>query len=288
MKILTLLKEMRGFTPNEQSIAAYVLQHPENCLSLSIHELARAAFTSHSAVVRLTQKLGLAGFKEFKIKLAQELQQSLQQISGVDPNLPFGVHESSIQVAKGMAELLKETIEKTFVLLDHELLNRSAEMLNRAKRIFMFALGDSQIRAQSFQNKLIKINKYAIIATELAEWAQHTVNMTPEDCAVFLTYHSKSPIYLKAARHLKNTGVPMLTITSSARSELAALSTVCIQVPNDELSYTKIGTFSSQIAFEYVLNVLYSCIYKLDYSKNRQTALQSLTAFQAFDMMQNL
>ncbi|RRJ64415.1 MurR/RpiR family transcriptional regulator [Paenibacillus oralis] len=288
MKILTLLKEMRGFTPNEQSIAAYVLQHPENCLSLSIHELARAAFTSHSAVVRLTRKLGLAGFKEFKIKLAQELQQSLQQISGVDPNLPFQVHESSIQVAKGMAELLKETIEKTFVLLDDELLNRSAEMLNRAKRIFIFALGDSQIRAQSFQNKLIKINKYAIIATELAEWAHHTVNMTPEDCAVFLTYHNKSPIYLKAARHLKNSGAPILTITSSARSELAALSTICIQVPNDELSYAKIGTFSSQIAFEYVLNVLYSCIYKIDYPKNRQTALQSLSAFRTFDMMQDI
>lgn len=64
---------------------------------------------------------------------------------------------------------MKETIEKNFAFLDDDQLAQAAEELDRAERIFIYAHGDSEIRAKSFQNKLMKINKYAVIATELSE-----------------------------------------------------------------------------------------------------------------------
>lgn len=279
MKILTQLSEMHSFTPNEQSIASYILKHKEQVLQLNIQELAKATYTSHSAINRLTHKLGLSGFKEFMITLAREFQQSSQSLSPVDPNYPFGVAESSLQVAREIAELMKETIDKTVAFMDDELLSRTAQLLDQAERIFIYAVGDSQIRAKSFQNKMFKINKYVIIATELSEWAHHTVNLTPRDCAIFLTYHGKSSSYIKVAQHLAFERIPFITITATRYSELARLSTLCIQVPNDEVKLAKIGTFSSQIAFEYVLNVIYSCIYKIDYQNNRQLRTESLKRF---------
>ncbi|MNW33397.1 HTH-type transcriptional regulator GlvR [compost metagenome] len=279
MKILTQLSEMHSFTPNEQSIASYILKHKEQVLQLNIQELAKATYTSHSAINRLTHKLGLSGFKEFMITLAREFQQSSQSLSPVDPNYPFGVAESSLQVAREIAELMKETIDKTVAFMDDELLSRTAQLLDQAERIFIYAVGDSQIRAKSFQNKMFKINKYVIIATELSEWAHHTVNLTPRDCAIFLTYHGKSSSYIKVAQHLAFERIPFITITATRYSELARLSTLCIQVPNDEVKLAKIGTFSSQIAFEYVLNVIYSCIYKIDYQNNRRLRTESLKRF---------
>lgn len=279
MKILTQLSEMHSFTPNEQSIAAYILSHKEQILQLNIQELAKATYTSHSAINRLTHKLGLSGFKEFMITLAREFQQDSQSLSPVDPNYPFGVGESSVQVAREIAELMKETIDKTVTFMDDELLTQTAQLLDQAERIFIYAVGDSQIRAKSFQNKMFKINKYVIIATELSEWAHHTVNLTSHDCAIFLTYHGKSSSYIKVAQHLAFERIPFITITASRYRELARLSTLCIQVPNDEMKLAKIGTFSSQIAFEYVLNVIYSCIYKIDYQNNRQLRTESLKRF---------
>ncbi|MBW4080632.1 MurR/RpiR family transcriptional regulator [Paenibacillus sp. S150] len=288
MKLLLQLEEMQSFTPNEKSIAAYILLHKESMLNLNIQELAKATYTSHSAINRLTHKLGLSGFKEFSIKLAREFQQTTQIIPSVDPNYPFGHEESPLQVAQEIAALLKETIDKNFAFMDADLLSQAAHMLDKAKRIFIYALGDSQIRAKSFQNKLIKINKYAVIATELYEWAYHAVNLTGEDCALFLTYHGRSPIYLKAAGHFTREKVPFITITANHQSELAKLSTLCIQVPNDEVKFAKIGTFSSQIAFEYVLNVIYSCIYNISYAKNRDSAAQSLKRIYIDDMMKDV
>ncbi|MFK4302881.1 DNA-binding MurR/RpiR family transcriptional regulator [Paenibacillus sp. RC254] len=288
MKILTQLSDMHNFTPNEKSIASYILTHKERILHLTVQELAKVTYTSHSAINRLTHKLGLSGFKEFIIKLALEFQQNTQNISNVDPNYPFSLGESSLQVAKEIAELMKETIEKNFAFMDDDLLSQTAQLLDRAERIFIYALGDSQIRAKSFQNKLFKINKYVVIATELSEWAHHTINLTPRDCAIFLTYHGKSPSYIKVAQHFRRENIPFITITATNQSELANLSTICIQVPNDEVKLAKIGTFSSQIAFDYVLNVIYSCIYKIDYLKNMQTATESFKKFYANDMMNDV
>ncbi|WP_440119373.1 MurR/RpiR family transcriptional regulator [Paenibacillus sp. QZ-Y1] len=288
MRILTQLTDMHHFTPNEKSIASYILTHKQSILHLNIQELAKATYTSHSAINRLTHKLELSGFKEFIIRLAREFEQEFQHISKVDPNYPFSLGESSLQIANEIAELMKETIEKNVAFMEDELLSQTAQLLDQAERIFIYALGDSQIRAKSFQNKLFKINKYAVIATELSEWAHHTVNLTPRDCAIFLTYHGKSLNYIQVAHHFKRENIPFITITANSHSELAKLSTICIQVPNDEVKLAKIGTFSSQIALDYVLNVIYSCIYKLDYLQNMQGATELLKTFNVDDMMNDV
>lgn len=289
LKLLMQLSEMQHFTPNEQSIASYILRQRERMLHCNIQELAQVTYTSHSAINRLTRKLGMTGYKEFIITLAREFQQSTQNGSNpVDANYPFGVGESTLQVAAEIAVLMKETISKNAAILDEGLLTQTALLLNQADRVFIYALGDSQIRAKSFQNKLFKLNKYAIIATELSEWAHHTINVTSKDCALFLTYHGKSLSYIKAARHFKREGIPFVTITATPQSELAKWSTLCLQVANDEEKFAKIGTFSSQIALEYVLNVLFSCIYNMDYAKNKQTAKESLQKFAIGDMMNDI
>lgn len=288
MKLLLQLKEMNHFTTNERSIAAYILTHKESMLPMSIQELAKATYTSHSAINRLTHKLGLAGYKEFILKLAREFQLDVHSISNVDVNYPFEHGETPIQVAKEIAEVMKATIEKNFAFLENAQLAEAAEILDRAGKIFIYALGDSEIRAKSFQNKLIKINKYAVIATELSEWEYHTVNLTQQDCAIFLTYHGLSANNLQAAKYFTRNSIPFITITAAHGTELAKLSTLCIQVPEDEVKHAKIGTFSSQIAFEYVLNVIYSCIYRINYSKNKQAARQVVKDFYTDDVKTDL
>jgi DNA-binding MurR/RpiR family transcriptional regulator len=261
------LTQMKHFTPNEKLIASYILEQRERMLNLTVQELAAATFTSHSAIHRLSQKLELAGYKDFIINLAKEFQKNDGRISNIDPNYPFSLGESILQVATDIAELMKETIEKNLASLDEKLLSQAVEMLNSAERIFIYAIGDSQIRAKSFQNKMFKINKYAVIATELSEWAYHTLNLTSKDCAIFLSYHVTSSNFVRVAHYLRQENIPLITVSATSSNELPDLSNVIIQIPNDEEKLAKIGTFSSQIAFEFVLNVIYSCIYKLDYEK---------------------
>lgn len=269
MNILDQLKKMNQFTPNEISIASYILTQKEKVLYMTIQELAKHTYTSHSAIIRFTHKLGFIGYKEFTIALARELNDEQKYQGNIDPNYPFNPNESALQIAKEISTLMSFTIEKTSTYMNEDNLNQSSQLINQAERIFIYAIGDSQIRAKSFQNKMLKINKYVIIATELSEWSYHTVNLTPKDCAIFLSYHAHMEEFIKIAKFLVDKQIPILTITASTESELTKLSSLSIAVPNIEDKFEKIGTFSSQISFEYVLNTIFSCIYKLDYDSHK-------------------
>ncbi|MFB1097799.1 MurR/RpiR family transcriptional regulator [Terribacillus sp. JSM ZJ617] len=274
MNIIGKLMTMRDFTPTEKTIAAYILEHKEEVIHLNVQQLAKVVYTSHSAIIRLIQKLGLKGYKEFIVGLAQELQITVAH-SEIDINYPFNSTAPVLQLANDMADLMSSTVEKTFNYLRQEDLENAVQMLSSANRIYIYAFGDSQIRAASFQNKMLKIDKHVIIATQLAEWAYHTQNSDKSDCAIILSYHGMSDTFAKAAAYLHAQETPILVITSDERGELTKWGTTNLIVPNSEEKFAKIGTFSSQLSFEYILNVLYACLFQENYEVNVAKALDA-------------
>ena len=73
--ILEKLKEQAHFTNHEKEVAGYILEHLDRIPEMSSGELANASFTSKATVVRLSQKLGLAGYQEFRLRLVEEIHQ---------------------------------------------------------------------------------------------------------------------------------------------------------------------------------------------------------------------
>lgn len=73
--LMEKLKEQTDFTNLEKEVARYVLENLERIPGMSSKELAEASFTSKATVVRLSQKLGLAVYLDFKLKLVEEINQ---------------------------------------------------------------------------------------------------------------------------------------------------------------------------------------------------------------------
>lgn len=57
-------------------------------------------------------------------------------------------------------------------------------------------------------------------------------------------------------------------ITGNPNSDLIKLATKTILVVQEEYDFVKIGTFASQVAFEYILNTIYSILYAKEYRNN--------------------
>ncbi|WP_088810481.1 MULTISPECIES: MurR/RpiR family transcriptional regulator [Listeria] len=283
--ILTNMKNMANFTATEKTIATFILKNTDKMELLTIQELAKRTFSSHATIIRFTRKLGLSGFKEFKIALVKEIQGREFSPADVDPNTPFKEGDSLSTISREIMELTQQTVSESFHLLDEAKLAKAARRLHGAERIFLFAVGDSQIRAESFQNKLWKINRYTFLATKRAEWAVHTANMTERDCAVFVSYDAKSKLDLAAAKFLKERAVPIILLTSHTTSELSRLADICISIPKSEDKMAlKISTFASQIAFDYVLNVFFAALYQMDYDENKTYLAKNQAFFQENDV----
>ncbi|MDQ8218616.1 MurR/RpiR family transcriptional regulator [Enterococcus faecium] len=190
MLIEEKLTKQELFTTTEKRIADYIRRNIEAAVYMTIEELAKATYTSHSAIIRLCKKMGFSGFKEFRFELGREVHQLIAQFNQtIDPNFPFSSEDSTQQIAKKMADLSIQSIKKAQLQIEHEDLDQIGKVLNKAQRIFLFAKGDSQITARKFQNK-------------------------------------------------------------------------------EEYDFAKVATFSSQIAFDYVLNTLFSVIYSQNFEEN--------------------
>ncbi|WP_269584267.1 MurR/RpiR family transcriptional regulator [Roseibium sp. Sym1] len=80
--LISALRDHDGrFPAREQKVADYVQEHLSDISDMTIAQLAKAAGVSTPTVVRFCRTLGCDGFREFKLRLAQNLAVSLQYIS---------------------------------------------------------------------------------------------------------------------------------------------------------------------------------------------------------------
>lgn len=268
MNLLLQLKNEISFSNTEQYIADYILSNPEKILSLSIYELAESTNVATASIVRFCKKLTLTGFKEFKIKLSRDLETYYAQTSQINPNLPFGNHDNHLQISKKIAQLTIDTIETTRSLFSYTMLEKSVDLLTSSTNILGFGISNCYIRLLDFQTKLLKINKPMQLIHMQAELFHLANSARPGDVALFVSYSGTTSEIVNDARILHAKKIPIISITSNLTSELAKFSTVVLPLPDSETSELKISTFSSQLAIEYILNVLYSCIYNHDFEKN--------------------
>lgn len=273
MSVIQLLKHTDDFTNTEKRLADYILKNLDTVANLTITDLASATYTSHSAVIRLAQKLNFTGYKDFKNALIKAALVNSQKIP-IDNNFPFNADSSDKEVTELLANLIKNTVTETAIQLDTDIFSKICDCLLQANKILIFGQGDSQITGRSFQNKLVKLDKIAILAEEYREEAWNTTNLTVNDCALFITYGGRMKHYHKIMGYLRSRNIPIVLLTGNPNSDLLEFSTYTLITDNKETEFAKIAPFSSQIGFEFLLNSIYACMFKRHFNKNIETLQQ--------------
>ncbi|MER2132909.1 MAG: SIS domain-containing protein, partial [Carnobacterium inhibens] len=115
---------------------------------------------------------------------------------------------------------------------------------------------------------------------EYADEAWNASNLTPKDCALFLSYSGPSPQYKRILQHFSNKKIPTILITGNIDSVLTKVATKTIAVVQEEYDFVKVGTFASQIAFQYVLDTLYSILYAKEYRSNLENLKEKQSLIQ--------
>lgn len=84
---------------------------------MTIQELAQKTFTSHTSIIRFAQKLGMKGFKDFKIMLVKSIEQKNHVLSEINPNIPFEDDASLMKISQDMMYLTQQAIKESYELL---------------------------------------------------------------------------------------------------------------------------------------------------------------------------
>lgn len=269
-----------NFTPSEQVIANYLLEQKLGLETKNTSSIARETFSSKSTIVKVAQKLHYKGWNDFKQAYMAELRylESLPQV--IDANYPFNKTDHFISISKKIAQLKQEAIQETMELLTYKDLEEAVTLLSKAKAIHVFALSNNLLLAQEFRYNMERIKRRVIIHLIQGEAKYAATLIEPDECALFISYSGETELLVWTANQLKKAGVPMLLLTSIGENNLLQLVDVSLRITTRESLYSKISTYSNDSSITYLLDVLYSCIFRLDYEGNLLLRQESSKLFE--------
>ena len=270
MALLNALRIKRGFTDTEEALADYILEHTDEVTEMNIGTLSASAHTSNAAVVRLCRKLGLDGYRDFRITLARELERARSQVFDVNPDKPFIEGANTRDILSSIAALSRQAIDASYAMVNASSIRKAARLMQGARRIVYYAIGDTAVTVEGFSNLLLKLGIVCTNGIQHDDANIVTQMLDARDLAIVVT-HSGVLVdsHPSAIKTLRERGCKMVLITSNQDLESRLAGTDCvILIPEGETRLGRVATFFSQECIRYVLNCIYSEVFALNWQEN--------------------
>lgn len=273
MSIMTQLEFELDFSQSEKEIGRYILNHGEDVLNMSVKELAKQTYTSPATIVRLCKKIGLEGYNDFKIKYSAELQYDLHHNDRIDVNFPFEKDDTGQIICHKLASLTQEVIADTVKLINFEELHKIVDLLYQNQNIDIYGAGNSLLAAMSFQHKMMRIQRIVNLKVLHGEQIFMSYNSNDKRIAMLISYSGETNEIVQIAQILKEKKTPIIVLTSVGDNHLSHYADYILNIGSREKIFTKIAPFASQMSIEYLLNVIFSCLFQKNYDENIQNKI---------------
>lgn len=239
----------------EKKVADFVLEFPEEVISMGITELSEKSNVSDATTVRFCKKLGFNGYQHFKMTLAKKF---VSPENVITPTVDLNNIKGSIEsIMSYKMEELKLTSES----LDVDMVSKCINKILNSNLIYFYAAGNSIPIAMdaAYKFNLIGIRSNVDIISEMQ--ISSAYSLTEDDVAFGISNSGTSKTVLKAFEIAKDKGATTICLTSGKKSPLASLADYKLfTVTNEELffkefSYTRVPALS-------VIDMLFLLVYK--------------------------
>lgn len=268
MKLENIIQLADGITHVEAEIGYYILKNKDKIPEMSIVELAQHTNASKSTVHRFFKKIGFNGFNELKVAIVKELSEDNSAIELIDVNYPFNKQDSSQLIAKKLMKLYENAIQDTYEYMNFLQIEKVAYMLNKAQVIDIYTHAHNMNVAENFQDKMLAIGKIVNCPKGFYNQRATVLASTGNKVAVILSYSGKSTFVKPIMKALYKKNIPIILIGKARSNVYPQFVTHALSISSKENLRDRISQFSSHIAMQYMLDVIFACIYNMDREKN--------------------
>ena len=265
--LLRLRECSQRFSSTERGVAERILSDPQLVVDLSIHELAQKTFSSPSTIVRMCSHTGFSGYKEFRRAVTYELARREQTRRNEQKDIQRSDSLEQIIDKITYANIL--SLEETRDLMDVSILRAGAEVLRRARVIYLFGLGASLCAAKDAYLKFLRLNKLCVINEDWHSQLVQSCNATDQDAALVFSYSGVTTEVIECMRNLKKNGTPIIAITRCVSSPVSDLADYRLYTAANE-SLFRSGAMSSRMSQLNVVDILYTALANDRYEESLQ------------------
>lgn len=276
MKLEKRIELCDSMTPLESEIASYILNNKDAVTKLKIQELADILFISKSAIHRFVKKIGFNGFNDLKVSIAKENADLLENNSYINVNYPFQAKDNPRQIAFKLLELYEKAIKDTFEYVDLDQIKAVSQLIDSADVIDVYTHAHNSNIAENFQDKMLTIGRSVNCPSSFYNQRLTVLASDQKHVAIILSYSGKATFILPIVKKLYEKGVKVIQIGKAGGNYYSQYVTYHLSISDSENNRDRMSQFSSHIAMQYIMDVLYSCIYNEKRKKNTKYIYDSI------------
>jgi len=248
LRIRSLYNDMgRG----EKKIADWILENQSEVIGLSIGDLADKCGSGEATIVRFSKRLGLEGYQELKISIAQETANSAPIV-----NKSITKNDSCFEILSKTATDIYSALEHTKKTIKKESLEAAAKKIMEANRIVIFGLGNSSSVALDAQHKFLRVGLDAAAYYDNHMQAIVASHLTKTDVAIGVSHSGSSTDIVEALKLAREAGASTICITNFGKSPILKQSDIALFTAADETKHNILG-MNSRISQLAIIDAIY-------------------------------
>lgn len=270
--IMTQLNNIH-FSASEKKVVDFIIEHPDEILQMNVKDLKDKCYVSIATIYRLCKKLNLSGYTDLKVKISHSLNSHIKETQEFNYDFPIKKYQTHYQIIQKLKEDYENTILSTSHLFNLEVLNNVVHLMKKAQYIDIYTSSANVYFAQNFKFQMQEIGIHINVFIEEYQQRLLAAQSDKNHLAFIISFGGRGLIINEIAKILNNRNVPIILI-SSYNAQLHIKHKYNIHICPYENHYNKISSYSTRLSILYILDILYTCYFELDYENNLKKKLE--------------
>lgn len=275
-----LLQKLEDAFKNErtsyQKIIAFILNHSQEVIYMNIVDLAKNCAVSSATICRFCRHFGFQNFNEFKLVLA-----SSSSKNRVEPLAEEKKDIRDLSFTQMTEELFITNVKamrESIDLLNQEETQEVARLMHKAKRIYFFGHGGSQIVALEAWSRLLTVCNNVFTVQDSHSQVLASSLLEEGDVIIYISYSGSTSEAESILKPAKERGAKIILISHHLYSPASQYADHILLCGSNE-GPLQVGSISARIAMLFVVDILihsYSSINPEQIEENKKRSLTAL------------
>jgi len=243
-------KGMGGFSRTQKRLANFLLDNWTEIPLMSIEAIAEKSGVSTASITRLTRKLSLKGFHDFKNLVKSEHMRRM-----VNPVERFFALQTDLSGKKSLIQAARQdvkNINRLLTSISEETFMKLVEWVEKARRVYTFGVGISAIFADLIAYTLTQIQKETHNLDEgRTPIEEKIMAIRRDDILIFSSFFPYSKCTIDYARLAHERGLRSVAFSDNEYSPVAPYASLLLKVARENILFT-----SSIAALSVLLNAV--------------------------------
>lgn len=229
--ILKAIKDQQqSMSKGHRAIASYIIDHYDNAAFITASKLGETVGVSESTVVRFACALGFEGYPELQKKLQELIKNRLTNVQ----RMGLGSDMSEEEIVRWSLRTDITSLRHIKEVLDYKMVEKVADSILSAKRVYIMGLRSSEPLAQFFWYYLnYIIDSASLVISGIGDVFGQLMHAKQGDVVIGISFPRYSSRTVEGATFAKNNGAKLIAITDNEQAPLAKIADEILFVNSD-------------------------------------------------------